>query len=300
MLALKRESVWGAFEALTAAEAGFKAYNAVMRHLRPREMLQRVGGLGVEASVLGPQSAELTFTSYLVGKGVAGIPYVFAELLPCCGMAYTAGTQTFANSSDQTGWKTASASHYIDGRRYRARGLMGSWRMTWAAGAKVAVDWRLIGGFEADPDATALLSGMAYDSTKPPLFAATGSLSIAGAAFPVRQCVVDQGNELVLREDANSTGGYLSGWIQDRRSVITLDPEAKAFAIKNWSAAHSAGDEIDLVLTLGSVAHNKIILTANNCQLTEDPELADAGGKAVDNLQLMVTGDDLTVEFVDT
>jgi hypothetical protein len=295
VLAAKIEVTIGTAVALAAADATFKAYEANMKLGSDVFKRQQQAGVGNDTGVAGAEQAELTFKSHLHGKGSAGVPAWASTFLPCCGLLLTAST--FSGTSDTSQWKSLTAGHYQDGRRKRGRGMMGSFKLSGKSGMPGELDWTFMGASDGDPSDVAILTGMSYESVKPPIFQGASSFVLAGAStFPISEISFDLGNDVALREDPNSTRGFLSAFIGDRKPTITLDPEATLFATKNWPAIYSANTEIAIVAVWNGGASNTITLSAT-VQLEKQPEDQNRNGKLVDALGLQINADSLTIAF---
>lgn len=296
VIAAVAETTYGTAATLAASNA-IRVINPKFKVNSDTVRRDRQGGLGVDANIGGvKKNTEFSFTTHVAGKGATGVPQ-WGLLLQACGFALT--SQTYAPSSDSSTWKSLTAGKFLDGRRYLSRGAMGTFKLTAEAGAPAQIDWSFKGGWAQDPDDTAILTGMSYDAALPPIWAGAGSLSLGGATTytKVSKVEIDGGVDVQLREDPNAPGGYLGAWIANRISRITLDPEATAFATKNWWADTTANTTTSFSMIVGTATNNICTITAGNLQVDGGPDYDNRGGKVVDNVSFLVTGDDLTFAF---
>lgn len=295
VLAVKTEAVSGTIETMTNADAGFKAYDVSMSFPTEFVARPRIAGLGNDTGIPAAYRTSLEFMTYLQGKGATGVPAHATTLFTACGMSLS--STTYSTTDTQSDWKTVSAAHYIDGRRMLARGLMGSWRMTFQAGRPVPINWSYLGAYQATPADQSILTGMSYDNVTTPRWEGANSFTLGGStAFKASQVEVDLGNQLVHREDPNGLGGYCGGWIANRLPRVTMDPEATLFATKNWFTDHATPTEVDLVLVVNGGSMNTITVTCNDLQLDATPDQTERDGRLVDSLGFEVHGA-ITIAF---
>src|SRR5688572_1779944 len=217
-LAIQLEAVYGTPETLTAADAGLRVFDRNMRLVSDTLRRERQGGLGSEDGVAEAKHMELTYTTQIHGHST--VP-AWAQAFQACGMVLT--SRTYAASSDPTLWQSLSAGHWVGGRKKLGRGFMGNWVARLVNGRVGMIDWNFMGGYISDPVAEAMLSGMTYETAavRPLIWEGAGSITLDGDAdFKVANLTLDFGNEVSLREDPNSDGGYIGGWIGNRLPTI--------------------------------------------------------------------------------
>lgn len=295
VLAAKTETTPGTYESLTASDAGFRVQNAALA-IR-RETMERFaqGDFRYTKGVPQDISTELTFQHHIAGKGTSGVPLWASTFLPSCGMAFD--TDTFTTTSDTDDWETISAGLYQDGRLKKGRGMMGSFVIELTAGRSAEINFTYLGGYEEQPAAGAMLTGITYAEAQPPIWAGSGSLSVgASSDFKVARATIDRGFNVALREDPNKAGGYWGGWGGTPTPTLRMDPEAMAFATKNWYASQDSGEELDITFTLNGGGDNTIVIVCNDCQLSEAPSDEERNGKLVDALGFRINGE-IEIEF---
>ncbi len=120
----------------------------------------------------------------------------------------------------------------VDGRRITAKGCRGN--VSWAFNSldRVIMTFTMQGIVHNIDDAGANRSGISYGHQLPPTFVsagllikeATGTTDWSGALF--NQMVLNMGNEIIMREDANSASGWKAAQIAGRAPTITMNPDA--------------------------------------------------------------------------
>ncbi len=289
-LALKIESTYGTLETLAAADAGFKVNDRELVY--PEESTEREkadGTLGYDNPVPNGLSSHLTFKSWMAGKGATGVPN-WSAFLQACGMGLASSTYT--QTGTLSSWKSLSCGVYQDGRNKVARGLMGNVKIPLITGKPCELDWSFLGGWNATPSDSPLLAGQSFAEATPPIFAGSGSFSLGSGVTTTRisKADIDLGAVVSLREDPNSPGGYIGGWISTFHPRITLDPEAALFATQNWYTAHLNGTTVTATFVVGSAANNTITIAATGLQPIKPPQDQNRNGKLVDALDFAVTG----------
>jgi hypothetical protein len=294
--AFKSEGTYGTAETLLAADAATRLYNLSVNLDSNFVERDAQGAMGRSVSVVGQRSGNASFTTYLHGKGSAGVPH-HGQLWESCGMVLT--SQSYATSDTTTSWKGLSISDYVGGFRKRLRGAMGNATLRFVPGEQVAVDWSFVGGFIENVTDTTILSGITYEtpSAMPPTWAGSARLTLAsGTSYKVGSCTIDLGNAVSVREDQNATGGTIGGFIGDRVVRVTLDPEAIAIATLDWGTYFSAGTTFDLVCVVGTASNNIVTVTASGLQLAAEPNnFGDRNGKLTQQLECI--GQSLTVVY---
>jgi hypothetical protein len=290
-VAIEAEGTYGAFATLTNADAGHRLIDPQLEVVSKTIRRPRGDGtLGTGKGAKGPKHTTFKFKNYLHGDGTDGAPGFAAILLPCVGMPSNAA-DSYQTSSTQANWKGLSAALNRDGRLHVGRGMMGNLKLSAKSGEPVLLDWDMMGGYQADPTDTSQLSGITFEDITPPTFDGSGALTIDGSTgFKISQWAIDLQTQPWLRQDANKAGGYIGGWLTDIAPFITLDPEAEAIATKNWHDAQATGDEMDIVIVVGSAAGNTVTLTLEDCELDERPKPQERNGILVDALGFNVNG----------
>lgn len=264
-------------------------YNADLKILEDKVKVPAQGSIRQGKTIPGPQHTELSYMTYIAGKGSSGAPS-WANWLKACGMSLS--TATFTTTQTVADWKAFSVSQWIDGLVKKMRGGMANAVITLKAGAAGEIAWNWMGGYVEVPAAEALVTGT-YDDVRAPRFGGTGSSTIGGRTdLLIGQAVIDLGNNVNLREDPNSTGGYLCGYIGEVTPTLKIDPETLAPATYNFFTQWNAGTELDVSFVLNGGANNTVTLTLNDCEPVEPVDQSgDRNGRLVDALGFDIHGD---------
>jgi hypothetical protein len=294
----KLESAYGTYETLAAADGGWRATGVSLQIIADTIKREREQGHGLGTGVQAGASTSLDFSMMLTGSATA--PVWAAVFLPSCCMKLT--TRTYAMVETPADWKTISAAHYRAGRIVRARGLMGTWSLKLVAGQPAVMTFKYLGG--QVPVATkptedvALLTGVTDDIVIPPIWNGATALSLAGGTdFPCSEITIEQGGEVVLREDANATGGYLSGWVANHLPTVTIEPEATAYSVKDWGDIQLDGAKTVLAAKVGLTANNIITIGSSSLGVSKFPTDGERGGRLTDQLVFDILDNDLTILF---
>lgn len=259
VLAAKIESTSGTAESLTASDALFNIYDAMMQ---PNiEMIQRPsqGAFSQNPAVPGAYLATCTFRTDYTGNGAAASAAWADTFFPACG--FTETTDTFAPVSEPPGSnvKTLTIGLYTDGVFKSMRGCSGNFRIAYITGQPIFVEFTFQGVW-VDPSDVALISP-SYPTIKP-IRAANATFTVGGSAYPcIESMVVESGNTLFPRECATQSdgSGLHSVIITDRLPIITMTPESDLVANEDeygdWldmteaALVYSVTDGTDTVLT---------------------------------------------------
>ncbi len=267
-VAAKIESVEGTAETLAAADA-FLASNVNFKPgVKMHERQGVTGSLSKAAGIPGLRSATMTFDTELVGSSAAGTAPFWGKLMRACRSLETvvASTSVTYTPGADNG-PTLTMAWYEDGKIYRAWGARGTWRIKANDGEPAMIswtftfaDWEVVDG--------ALLSGVSYDSTKPPVFMGA-TFTIDSYAAAIASMEIDAGNTVTLRKDVTASGGYSSAMVTDRKPTLKIDPEDILAATKDFFATWLAGTQVALSAAFGSAAGNTFAIASPNVQYQE-------------------------------
>ena len=120
-----------------------------------------------------------------------------------------------------------------------------------------------------------------YPSVIPPRFANSGAIALAAFVPQVNSVMINLGNEVIVRESANTATGLHSAVIANRNVTGTMDPEAHLIASYDSFGEWLAGTERAAVITVGTAANNIQVYTVPKMQLISTSD-GDRGGLQVD------------------
>lgn len=296
ILALASETTLGTAVSLAAANANLKVEDRNLKITRTTATRQKQGSGGNDVGVAEEAFTDLSLTSRL--HGGTAVANLGAVLWPACG--FVLATRTYSRTWDTSLWKGASAGHFLAGVKMLGRGMLGTARIVMVPGKMWTVEAELQGAYVENPSDATLLTGMTYESTIPPIWVpgSGNALTIDGVTVNAKasQVTVDLGNTVGRREDPNSPGGFISGWIADGAARITLDPEMLLRSGYDWHTAQSTNDTFTFSSVLDGGVNNTITISAT-VQVIESPDWGDRNGKPIENVVLGEVNDSLTIAY---
>jgi hypothetical protein len=275
-LAIKLESEEGTAETLAASDAILHANGKFTPDTPMYQRPMRSSSLSPFSSVPGARSATIEFDIELKGSGTAGTAPEWAAALLGCGFAedVSAGVSVaYTPASASIGSYTLAL--YEDGMIHKIWGARGTVKLALKNGEPGMLSFSFKGADFSVADG-ALLSGVSYDSTKPPAFL-SAQLTIDSYAALLSSLEIDMANALGLRSDANKASGYFSTIISSRVPIMTFDPEKVLVATYDFYGKLRSGAEGALSTVVGSTAGNICTITAPKVQYTKIDE-ADRDG----------------------
>ncbi len=255
----------------------FVAYNPVFRPIIPPIQRPAMDTSENLQAVRGATHAELTFECDLMGSGSSGMPTWASTFLPACNMVLNTATYTF--QTQPTTINSISIGYNESGRLRLMTGCMGSWTIPFKAGEIARIRFRFM-GLLAIPDTDIALVAPNVPTVVPPRWAQTaangfiwsvGTDGNSGGTFkPITAtCEFNSGNNVVMRQDANTDPGYRSALVSSRDPTATASCEACLVATFNWGTAHKNSYQAALTAVLGTTANNVITLAFPKASLRE-------------------------------
>ena len=241
--------------------------------------------LGQVAPRAGARSAQVAFTSELMGTGSAGAVPPVAKLLRMCGLEETinAGRCVGYEPKDPTSADPIDSGTiyvYQDGIRNIMLGCRGTFSMSCEAGA-IANFAFTIDGFTFDfTDSAAPAAGAGvYPTEQPPIVVSAGFAvgspnmldpdGIPWADVVVPSISVDMNNSIARGQSINTASGYKSVEITGRAPSGAMSPEAVLLATHPFYTDWVNGDKADLLWTVGSVAGNRCLISVPAAYYTQ-------------------------------
>lgn len=264
-LAAAVESVEGTAEALAAANAILARNIKFDPDISVEELDLQSSSLSPFPGVAGGRMARMTFETELKGSGTAGTAPEVGVLFRACGFGQTivGGTSvTYAPASSAIPCLTMAK--YVDGKKYLMAGARGNFEIQLNAAKPGIIAWDFLGTSITDTD-TALLGGITYRSTRAPAFMGA-TFTIDSYAAIVEAIRIATGNTVELRDDVNSTQGYLSAVLSKRLMTMSLNPENVLIATHDFVADWEAGTQVAFSAVWGGTAGNIVTITQPKCQ----------------------------------
>jgi len=266
-IAAKKETVEGTAETLSASDAFLAANVKFTPNFAMGERKNVSSSLSPWASIPGVRSAKLEFDVELKGSGTAGTAPALGNLLKACGFGETVAANTsvtYAPASSSISSMTLAV--YQDGVIKKIWGARGNVSLKLEDGAPGWLHFEFTGADFSVTDGT-MLSGVTYESTKPPAFL-SATLTIDSYSALIGLLEINMNNEVNLRKDANSQSGYKSAVITNRKPTMTIDPEQVLVATHDFYGKLRTGNEGSLSLVLGSTTGNICTISAPKVQYT--------------------------------
>lgn len=294
ILACKAETTPGTAEALTAAEAAFIAYDAMLQQSAEMEERLAQGSFNRHPSHVSRRMGRMTFKSHFIASSAT--PAGWASWLAGCGLGYnTSYYQASPLAPDGAGSATDSLTFglYTDGKLKQIHGAMGNGVLNLPAGRVGFAEWDFQGIWDAPTDVALLVP--TYPSVAPMRVVSSALALGAYGDFKVGNIRIDIGNVLYPREDVDAASGIYFVCVSDRLTKITIDPEAGLVATKDVYGEWLAGTEADLTCVLSNGSY-KCTITVSDVQII-NPQEADRSGVEVDSLECQANTDDLKLTF---
>jgi hypothetical protein len=148
---------------------------------------------------------------------------------------------------------------YHAGKLHKVTGAKGDARITFEAGRVARIDFTFQGIWNTPTDA-ALPGSITWLDTKPPLFR-SATATLAAWAGVMRTITLELGNNIVRRDDGNSTTGVRGFVITGRNPRFSIDLESVLEATHPVFGDLYASTSRTLAATLGATAGNKVAVT---------------------------------------
>lgn len=241
--------------------------------------LSMAGDLGRLPSVIGVESASLTFSMFLRGRGVAYSGAIKPEMdLPLrgCGLVsvFSGGVgaeivtyQPTNTLESMTIYVVQEIEGQANAPALQMTGCFGTVEFVMAAGGVVEVRFTFLGHFAGRTDIpyvagtpqitpqypTVKSAGFLYDTYAPRI----GNIGFA------------MGNTVSPLPSVNAVGGIAGFWVSDRNPRLSIDPEGERVAIYDWVTKWRGGNTASLAWTVGQTQYNKGVFTFPKAQIVD-------------------------------
>jgi hypothetical protein len=225
VLAAALETTVGTPVDLTVTHTGFNAYDIEIQASIDLEEREAQGAFNYLPHLPGAQMGEVTFKTDVSFSGSA-IPSWATTFLPACG--WVESQEKFTPRSAPPGTttstpRTITIGVFEDGLRKRLSGAMGNFVIQFPAGKTAFIEWTFTGCWMA-PNDVALVSPT-Y-ATEKGLRYASSTTTFDAFALNLENLSFDSGNNVVMRESAVGTSGYISALVSNRKPTFTANPES--------------------------------------------------------------------------
>jgi len=277
VVAAEIEAVEGTAEVLVAGDAGFLVFNPRFEPdiaMNERDPSRAV--LSPVAMIPGARQARITFECELVGSSAAGTPPLTSDLLKGCGFSETIVAVTSVTYKPaSTAIPSLTIGMWLDGKKYLMWGCRGNVSIRAEIGKPIMLAFEFTGADFTVTD-EALLAGVTYETVLPAVFL-DATLTVGAYAAVLNTVEINMGNTLQLRSDANAASGYVSCLITNRKVNLRIDPENVIVATYDFFGNWRAATEAALAFDVGSVAGNKVAISAPKIQFGKIT-IEDRGG----------------------
>jgi hypothetical protein len=219
------------------------------------------------ASKIGRRVAKLTFSIQIAGGGTAATSPAWAVLLRACGMVKSAVTGPAGEKWAPTTailQDTVTLYCYYDGLLHKMLGCVGTYKITADAGSFSTVEFTMTGLY-VTPASSTFPASPVFENVMPPQVELAQMAYGGDATLIAKAFTYDMGNNVVLREDVNSSNGFKQARISGRNPGGGLDPEVE-LAHTFWASLESSATAV-FTMTLGATAGNKIKFDAPASQI---------------------------------
>lgn len=259
------------------------------------------GGTSGAVGYVIKQTANGTTTLYYVMSGT--VPFQSGEVITGGTSGATATSGSSPSSAGKV-WEPLTDMSLVpcltlagmeDGIKKVMRGARGSCKFGFKSGEPTMMEFSYM-GVEAGITDVALLSGISYESQKPPVLV-SASFSIDSVAAKISSMDIDFGCALNPRDDVNDSRGLLSFIIGGRDVVGSFDPEMLAVASHDFHGKWFGNTEMVLDINIGSTTGNKFEFYAPKVQYTDIKDQDRGNIKIAQctfdlNVSIPATGDD--------
>lgn len=277
---------------------GLDVFDVKLRPLAKFSDRKSQAGSGRHKGTLGPQHAEISFTTHVYGT--ASTTWA-STLFPACN--YTVATSTYSPTltppqSAGSGTKSLTIRWYANGMVHTVRGATGTFALTAEAGERPTIQWTFTGTYTAAADASD--PSFTVPSATPIEFASS-TLTIASYSPICRSFSVDAGNTVTPRTNGLAADGGAYGAVvtdQDAKGRMSIEaqlegvyaPETDMYALTTRA----------LTVGLGT-AGNLLTISAPAMQITAVTTAEGPGGILMHDIEFAcqrvaggVGGDQLT------
>jgi hypothetical protein len=268
VLAAKLETTVGTPISLGAGDGAFNAYDVEIQASIDLEEREGQGAFNYLPHLTGAQMGELSFKTDLSYSGsVNDIPSWANTFLPACGWVLSTATFTprsFAPGTTTSDPRTLTMGVYEDGVLKQISGAMGTFVIQCPAGKTAFIEWTFTGCWVA-PTAVGIISPT-YPTAKG-LRYASATTTFDSVALTVENVSIDAGNNVIMRESAVGTSGYISALVTNRKPQITANPESVLISAQNRFNQWVANSEASFSMTLDGPSNSEVKIVAPKAQI---------------------------------
>jgi len=303
--AVKVETASGTPETLSASDAEFNIYDAVINETVNVTKRESQGSFDRLKASAGTRSGVATFKTDVAWDGTATLPTWATVLFPCCGYVNSAGAFTPRSEAPGSNVKTATIGVYSDGKRKQLSGAAGTFRLVMPAGERAFIEWTFTGSYDGETAQTLLSPTYPDPASEVAIRFASATLTYDSVAAKVAEASLDAGNQVVLREDGTTASGYCGAIVADREPMFRMNPEAVLIATQDRNNNWLSEDEAAISVVLDGPSTSDITIAIPKAQIMNAPE-GEREGMLTDELEFMcnkngsTADEDVTITFNET
>lgn len=263
-VAMKVEVTEGTAVALTGAEAFLVMNPKFTPSRKAYDRDNTASSLSPFSAVAGEYSGQIEFDVELKGSGTAATPPEWGKALMGCGFGEDInGSVAYTPTSDPGSYTVGL---YMDGKSYIIWGARGDVSLKLKSGSFGVLHFVFTGAGYTIADAALLTTNLAYQTTKPVIFAGAAIMTLDSISANLSNLEIKMNNKVQLRESPNKASGFFSAVIAGRRPTMTFDPEEVLAATYNYFSLLGSGNLAALSIALTGSAGNIVTVTAPKMQ----------------------------------
>lgn len=307
-VAVKTEVTYNTDPVLGAADI-VPMENVVYTSFQEQHPDNRLTGLVAQLpDIAGGRQAGIRGEARLRGAGVAYSASVKPEvdaILRAMGLVATGDFTVSAEKWDYKPQSGATLGESVAAAMYQENAVQGkilgafaTGRISARAGAPAMLDTTLAGLYGAPTDVSLITATL--PTAIPPVFK-SGAVTFDGVTtLRVSAVNLEIGNALRYLPSANDAQAFAGVIIENRRLLLTLDPEAVTAATYNFHAKRDAATRVAVSWQVGTVQYSRIKFSAPKVQILELSQVRRDGVLAYQLACLLSAntgGDELTLTF---
>lgn len=267
-LCAKEESVYGSDPTPTTTANALEALSVNVSYQGDkieRDVMR--SNISPLAPRIGKRFIEVTFDVEVKGGGTKGTASRIGDLLEACGYAEvaSAGSSVVYSPSSQSHksvtlyiYDAISSSSSI---LHKVTGARGSFSLKLTAGAIAVMSFTMKGIYNAPTDVSAP-TAPTFETTIPPIVESSLFTINSIDSLIAQELNLALNNEIVEQQDLNSATSLKGYLITGRKPSGSFNPEAVSVATYDFVGDWVGAEQRALSVVVGSVAGNKITITA--------------------------------------
>jgi hypothetical protein len=274
ILLAKEESSYGVDPNPTVSSNAIEAKNIKVSYKGDKLERDNVrSNISPVSPVLGKRWAEITFDLELKGSGSAGVAGKIGDLLEACSMVESvdAGSSVIYKPTS-SGQKSITIYLYDNDSAsavlHKLTGAVGTFNLKATAGQYATLSFTFRGIYNAPTD-VALPSTPTYEASTPPIVESCNFTLNGDSDLIVQELSLDLANEIVDRDDISSANAIKAFMITNRNPSGKFNPEAMLVASYDFWTDWASSTQRAMSMVIGSVAGNKITITAPKVTLDD-------------------------------